>query len=109
MRMVATGIALLIFSGCPNAENEKHLSLMNHVEGSVKLPRGARPLNHYQRFYSYGAGGAVLAEFVGGPDERRWVKSYKDFPSINDGGCGVVNVRFSVRTGHSDVWCNGVA
>ena len=109
MRMTATSIALFMLFGCSGAEQSKRLSLMDQIEGSVKLPFGARPLHEYQRFYSYGAGGTVLGQFMGGPDERRWLKSYKDFPSISDGGCGVVHVRFDVRSGQSESWCNGVA
>lgn len=40
--------------------------------------------------------------------ERRWVPNTRDLPRVFDGGCGVVNVRFSLRSGSiKQAVCNG--
>ena len=41
--------------------------------------------------------------------ERRWIKDYDHFPLISDGGCGIVNVTFNLKSSKSETWCNGVA
>ena len=88
---------------------------MEQVERVVKLPSGAGPLSHYKRFYAYGNDGDVLGLFLGGDfvsdsaAKRQWVEDYKSFPLVSDGGCGVVNLRFNLKTSKSESWCNGVA
>ena len=88
---------------------------MHQVDRAVRLHSGAGLLTSYKRFYTYGDNGDVLGMFVGrgfdrdAAGERQWVENYKSFPLISDGGCGVVNVRFNVKTLKSETWCNGVA
>lgn len=43
-------------------------------------------------------------------DQRRWLASVDSLPSVNDGGCSVVNVVFDRRKGKvKAVFCNGLA
>ena len=82
---------------------------MDEVDQGVKLPAGSAPLSHYDRFYAYGVRGEILAEFVTGTNKRKWVGDSKSFPTIMDGGCGVITVRFQVQSRKTEAWCNGVA
>jgi hypothetical protein len=89
---------------------------MDRVDSAVKLPSGAGQVSDYaRRFYTFGENGEVIGLFAGqmgkkphATGERLWVKSYKDFPLISDGGCGVVNVSFDLKSSKSQTWCNGV-
>jgi hypothetical protein len=42
--------------------------------------------------------------------ERRWVERFDDIPSVFDGGCSVVSLRYHVRTTELEPpFCNGRA
>lgn len=41
--------------------------------------------------------------------QRRWVNNQRDLPLINDGGCGVIEVLFDLKTRKvQEVTCNGI-
>lgn len=115
MRVVSILIVALAFSSCARPEDRRRAALMQQVDRTVRLPSGSGILNSYKRYYTYGDNGDVLGMFVSrdfdrdAAGERQWVENYKRFPIISDGGCGVVNVRFNVKTSKSETWCNGVA
>ena len=114
-RMRTTLLVVTIAAlACCSAPEDRRAALMDRVEGSVKLPSGAGPLKNYTRFYTYGNDGEVLGRLIGGsrpadPPQRQWVKNYNSYPfSITDGGCGIVNVRFDIKSSRLQTWCNGV-
>lgn len=86
---------------------------MNEIEALIKLPTGAEPLQEYSRYYAYGRDGEVIAIYAGRylskKSEQRWLRNCRRLPMIMDGGCGVVNIRFDIRSKKTDAWCNGDA
>jgi hypothetical protein len=86
----------------------------------VKLPRDARPLNEYARYYALD-GQKIVGTYTRFVDlknsfydlpigQRRWVDDYRSLPLISDGGCTVVNVLYDDSTGQIEqAACNGVA
>jgi hypothetical protein len=47
-----------------SAPGDPRQALMNEIEASVRLPKGARPLSAYGRYYTYLKPGKVLAIYV---------------------------------------------
>jgi len=52
MRIVFAIASLIILAGCEPAEDNTHSALMDEIEGSIRLPSGARPLDGYARYYT---------------------------------------------------------
>jgi hypothetical protein len=104
---------LLLLTECSSASEQREAKLMNEIETTIKLPAGAEPLREYSRYYAYGQKGEVLGIYAGKyldrSDGREWVKDPKHLPMIMDGGCGVVNVRFDIRSKKIEAYCNGEA
>ncbi len=101
-----TSLTLL---ACSSSLDRRRVELLDRLEATLKLPSGAAPLNHYKRFYSDGPNGQILGEFIREGkenDKRQWVAH---LPIIDDGGCGIVHVRFDPKSSRSEAWCNGVA
>jgi hypothetical protein len=120
MRGLILPIAILLLSACSTGEERQHSMIMDKIEQQVSLPIGSRPLAEYARYYAVDKRGRVTAIFTTlfEPDyeslnlpagQRRWVSEEGKLPSISDGGCGVVEVRFDPTT--EQVWseCNGLA
>lgn len=68
---------------------------MAAIEARIAMPPGAAPLSSYERLYSDGENGEIVAlyqrsERLG----RRWVAP-NDLPLISDGGCAFIDVRVS--------------
>lgn len=94
---------------------------MDKIEGTVRLPDGARPLQEYARYYTFGEDGRVEAIYttVVEPDydtlnlpagKRRWVSDPRHMPGISDGGCDIVEIDFNATNGKFEhVECNGRA
>ena len=85
--------------------------LIARIEATVRLPRGARPLSTYSRYYWWGTPGKtveaiyITAQRAG----TRWLR--KENPSLRapDRGCGTIFVRFELRTGVASAACDGIA
>jgi hypothetical protein len=113
MRTLPILVALLLNAACSSASEKQQAALMNEAETLVKLPEGAGPLQEYSRYYTYGRDGEVIGIYAGRylakNAERKWVSDARRLPVIMDGGCGVVNIRFDVKSKKAVAWCNGDA
>lgn len=89
--------------------------ITKHVEPKVKLPKGARALASYRRYYAveYASTGAVyvvgtLIHEAAAPGIQ--IVELDDLPKRFDGGCDAIDVRYSVSARRVlSVRCNGVA
>ncbi|BBF68971.1 hypothetical protein [Sphingomonas bisphenolicum] len=96
---------------------------MNNIERMLVMPAEARPWHEYARYYSAEPDGKIVGIFII-PDERdrqnefynlpagqrRWVDDYRNLPSINDGGCGVLTVTLYPKSQKREgPFCNGEA
>ena len=83
------------------------------IESDLRLPRGARPLNEYTRYYSPDAKRgrhAVIGVLVAGGDRAIHIVSHSDLPQILDGGCGVIDLFYDMDNAESmQISCNGNA
>lgn len=61
--MIRSAVAVFAFSlvSCSTSQERKHEALMNEIEGSIRLPRGAGPLNSYARYYTDYRGAVIGA------------------------------------------------
>ena len=84
---------------------------MTEIEQQLQMPPGAEQIAKYDRYYMRQAPDTVVGTFVGSGErgERKWVSSIDQLPAIDDGGCGVVNIIFDLKTKKSTTFCNGVA
>jgi hypothetical protein len=90
--------------------------IMGRIERDIRLPHGAYPLAHYDRYYAWhgvqGGARTVVALYVGANGRagtRRWV-AQRDLPGIDDGGCDVVSFSYEPATQRIyDLGCNGYA
>jgi hypothetical protein len=55
---------LMLVSGCSSPQERKREALMNKIEKQVQLPKGARPLSEYARYYADKGDGVVAAVFL---------------------------------------------
>ncbi|GAA3888024.1 hypothetical protein GCM10022276_03920 [Sphingomonas limnosediminicola] len=94
---------------------------MDQIEKKVRMPAGSRPLAEYARYYAFDKRGHVIAVYTTFLEpsytslnlpagHRRCVSDEGKLPSISDGGCGVVEVRFDPTAEEVlGVACNGLA
>jgi hypothetical protein len=79
------------------------LSLIGRIEANLKLQRWARQLDSYVRYYSTETVAGVvtiLGTFViEGVPGRVVIVSPDQMPYINDGGCDVIEMRYSPADG----------
>jgi hypothetical protein len=89
-------------------------ALVEKIESRMVMPKGAKPLSAYQRFYAVteinstpvvrgvfvsGAGAQVVMRYadpVAGAPGVHAMKSGRNIPSIMGGGCGVVETVFDL-------------
>ena len=113
MRTLPILVALLLMAACSSEGERRQATLMNEIEALVKLPNGAAPLQEYSRYYTYGRDDEVIGIYAGRylakNAERKWVRDSRSLPVIMDGGCGVVNISFDIRSKKAEAWCNGDA
>ena len=64
MKTAVVAIAFLLVAGCSTPEQRRHEALMNQIEKQVQLPKGARPLSGYARYYAYGEGGQIVGFYM---------------------------------------------
>lgn len=99
-----------ILSACTDRDADPHDKLMNRIEEQLVLPHGAEPISKYDRFYTRDGEIVVGTLVLGKSGTHRWVKSIAELPKVFDGGCGVINVRYSPKSDTvENVYCNGVA
>ena len=106
-------IALTFVATVAAAPLPLHDVLMKDIERQLQLPRGAQPLHDYDRFYALEPRGKrvigvyVLSSKAG---QRRWLEDYRKLPSVLDGGCAIVNVRYDIAAESIEAaFCNGFA
>jgi hypothetical protein len=96
-------------------------AVMDLIERQVRLPRGARPLASYARFYAWQRRtdgvrkvvatytGQSIADVTGAGPGRHWVAE-NALPVVMDGGCGIISLSYDVATQRIEhVDCNGDA
>ena len=102
-------------SWTPDAQTIRRLEAAIHVPGGP----GSRnlPVALYARYYAgvtLAGRRTVVGELVSPGDVRQkagiHIGSRSDFPGIDDGGCGVVNLVYDVQTARIvAIHCNGYA
>ncbi len=74
------------------------------------LPEGAKSLSSYRRYYYDRDDGLIGAVYVSDLNPgKEWVGQREEAPSVQDGGCSVVEVIFDPAKGTVRATCNGVA
>ena len=69
------------------------------IEARIAMPPGASPLTTYERLYTDGENGEIVALYQrNARPARRWV-SPADLPLISDGGCAFIDVRVPTDPG----------
>lgn len=96
---------LLIATACAPSPDR----VIDEVEAEVRMPADAGPLTQYRRYY-YRDGRRIIGMYRRSTSPgREWItKEHRKL--VFDGGCGVVNLAFSLET-HKviSIGCNGVA
>ena len=103
---VLPALLALAVPGCSLSSSDK---IMDQVEASVRMPPGSDPLTHYRRYY-YRDHRAIIGTYVLSSNPGREWRAKDKMILVLDGGCGVVNVVFSIKDGrvtYTD--CNSVA
>lgn len=93
---------------------EPNLEVIRHIEVTLSLPQGARRLDSYVRYYStetVAGEMTILGTYVYNGESGRVVRVRHDqLPQIEDGGCDVVEMRYSPKAGKVvSIFCHGVA
>lgn len=90
------------------------VAIMDRIEATRRMPANASPVATYARYYAWADAAktkvtAIYVSLGGAAPGRRWV-DFDELPLIDDGGCGVVELIYDVKTGViEDVYCNGIA
>lgn len=64
MRLSRTWAVALLLTACSSPEERDHEALMGKIEQQVRLPKGARTLGEYARYYANGDDGEVIAVYL---------------------------------------------
>ena len=119
MKLLLT-LTTLSLAACSSATERQHNRLMQKIEEQVQLPKGAKRLEQYARYYAID-GNRVVARYITivEPDNQyynlpvgsqRWLYDHRNLPSISDGGCAIVNVSSDTKVaGLPRAFCNGEA
>ena len=123
-RWVIVACAGVLVSGCSQVPLSAEETLIVEIERSVVLPKGAFPLESYDRYYARGELGKEIenGEIISGvylrrsfdPGQARTTAHHlvdlSELPMFFDGGCDLVNVRYDTATKRVlAVFCNGEA
>jgi hypothetical protein len=109
--MVIAGV--LLFSGPAVSQRGSVANSVKEIESALSLPKGSHPLSSYNRFYVLGEGqdkGFIIGVFRYNPVGvgEIHVVPYKSLPTVFDGGCNVLMLRYSQRDGRVEsIECNG--
>src|SRR5689334_10246854 len=100
MRTGSVPLSALLLLSCAGPEERAHQALMDKIEAQVRLPKGARPLAEYSRYYAKGDRNEIVAIYLivpkpgpqpeGSvpPGNRRWFNDIREVPAMSGGGCG---------------------
>ena len=89
--------------------------IAKHVEPKIKMPKGAHALTSYKRYYAVDRSRAGAVSVVGAfihdvSAPGVVIVEMDDLPRRLDGGCDVIDVRYSVAARRVlSARCNGVA
>jgi hypothetical protein len=101
-------VAVVLFGGCAHHVDSEE-RLMAVIEAKITLPREAKPLQKYRRFYAYSGDepNRVVAVYTfGGHPKRLWLAE-NEMPIVLDGGCAVVTFHYNFKTALiSSLSCN---
>jgi hypothetical protein len=62
---------LLLVSACTSSDDRRKQRLMDEIEQSIRLPRGAHPFAAYARYYAFGGADDVVGTYMlPGLDDR---------------------------------------
>jgi hypothetical protein len=120
MKSACSAIIFFLLCACSPSEHQHQAAVMNQIEKAVVLPSGAKPIENYARYYAAGSANKVMVVYVIPPDEpqpyelrkgqRTWLTDYRLLPSINDGGCSVIEFSFDLQSSRVEhLLCNGEA
>lgn len=85
-------------------------SLAEKLDSRVVMPKGAKTLNSYDRFYAKdGTGWIGVFDSTIENGGRATLVEPDDLPLVLDGGCDIVNVRFDKNQKFVAAFCNGEA
>ncbi len=94
-------------------QHHERIRQIEFLESNLKMPHGARSVVEYKRFYLWPKkdGGIVRAVFIfKNSTSGVGLVSPGELPVIDDGGCNVVELRYSLRKKKTlALFCNGVA
>lgn len=113
LAVVWLGVSIF-FSGPSAAESvaEPSEAEIHVIESSVVMPRGARPVSAFARYYASAQRGShriIRGVYVLDDGDRIVVTTAEKLPVIFDGRCSVVTVEYDVQTAaFLQVSCNGV-
>ncbi len=119
MGWIKTLSALLIAASASPDHSKRENMLMNEIEQALVLPAKAQSFSSYSRNYAFSGPdevtaiyltpSAYMASIEAAANERRWYPGAASLPSIDDGGCHEVNIRYQLSTRQFlSVTCNNV-
>ena len=79
--------ALTLVGSCASPAQRRQEALMNEIEASIDLPKGARPLASYARYYAYVT-----------PDEIIGAYMIPHLDSLPGEQCEEISTNFATRT-----------
>ena len=100
---------LLLAFAIPACAASPSEEIIDRIEATVRMPAGANSLARYRRYYHRDEQAVIGTYVLSSNPGREWRTKDKTI-LVLDGGCGVVNVVFSIkenRVTYAD--CNGVA
>ena len=127
MKLDVALLLLWLLSSCAPSPHSRQDALMNEVEASVKMPRGAGPLSSYARYYAFAPDGLLVAAYTREVEKQepgvscsemtldgdlkdvacpalanaklgeRRWVSFEDFPAVADEACGAVQVVYDPK------------
>lgn len=64
MKVVRFALLALLLSDCSSPEIRQRDQLLDNIEGSIRLPAGAKPLSSYVRYYAPSGRGEVVGMLI---------------------------------------------
>src|SRR5207248_2140770 len=64
MNVVRLAVLSLLLGGCWSPEARQRNELLDNIEGSIRLPKGAKPFESYVRYYAPSGRGEVIGMFI---------------------------------------------
>lgn len=119
-RQISVAIAVSLLSACAQFRIDDDLSgdipsigEISILENTVQMPFGAAPLASYRRFYTLDdnvPSNMIVGIYLRSSNPGVSIVARDAYPSVSDGGCGVVHIRYSrVEKKIKIAICAGVA